>query len=114
MTDLGRGEATVSWRTREVVPSLFRYGTTPTFGIGSIPLQAGRQQSVRLTGLQPDTVYYYDVNNASGGTFRTLPASDSLSFVAVGHTHGSEHFGHYPDRWRSASEASHLNRIKGR
>lgn len=99
LTGLGSDSAVLNWRTTLAVESRISYGLTFDFELGTIKLGAGMQQQVELSGLSPGTRYHYEVNNQVRGTFRTAAADESLRFAVLGHTHGTENPGHYPDEW---------------
>lgn len=67
----------VRWRTDQSVDSVVRYGTTP----GNLSLSAvgtiGTDHEVGLSGLQPDTRYYYSVGTSSG----PLAGDSTYTFV---------------------------------
>ena len=74
----GANGMTVCWRTDRATNSLVRYGTTP----GNLNLVASNtatltDHALRITGLNPDTRYYYAVG-ASGTNF---PATAENYFV---------------------------------
>ena len=88
----GTRSATIRWRTSEPATSGARYGTSPAALDGSGDLAELRlQHELRITGLQPDTLYYFDVvsrdrhghetRDAAGGNhyrLRTSAAGDVL------------------------------------
>lgn len=98
LTGLSAESATINWRLRESAPSTIRFGLTLDFEQASHTLPATEQHSIILTGLQADTTYHYSVDNSVVGSFRTDGVSEKFRFAAVGHTHGSEGFGQYPER----------------
>ena len=67
----------VRWRTDQSVDSVVRYGTTP----GSLSQSAvgitGTEHVVELSGLQPDTRYYYSIGTSSG----PLAGDNTYTFV---------------------------------
>ncbi len=72
----------VRWNTRAATDSVVRWGATPTSLNQSLVLAGARQQhELEITGLQPDTLYYYAVGDSlatyAGGDpehrFRTFP-----------------------------------------
>ncbi|MBN2432590.1 MAG: metallophosphoesterase family protein [Acidobacteria bacterium] len=77
-------EITVRWRTSEEVTAWLKYGPAPgTWAHTITEAEPAHEHEVRVTGLQPDTLYYYAVG--SGETvffgdeeiawFRTFPES---------------------------------------
>ena len=91
----------VGWETTSGAPSTVRYGFSPGRLTGaatgsSISSQgAARIHHTQITGLQPDTVYYYQVDTGADASevirFRTpAPASaeQPFRFVAYSDTQG--------------------------
>ena len=79
-------EMTIRWRTDAMDTSRVNYGTeVDNLSKSVISNTAVENHELRLTGLKPDTVYYYDIGNDSqvlyGGTnffkFRTPPIAGS-------------------------------------
>lgn len=69
--------AVVRWRTDAATESRVRYGLAPTSLSGVADGTAGvTEHSVTLSGLSPDTVYYYSV----GTSAETLAGGDSTFF----------------------------------
>lgn len=71
---------TVRWRTDTATSSVVRYGTAP----GSLTLTASNstaktEHEIRLTGLSPNTKYYYSVGNTGG----TLASGNDYFFVTA-------------------------------
>ena len=56
----------VRWRTDQSVDSVVRYGTTPSSLSQSAVGTTGTEHEVELSGLQPDTRYYYSIGTSSG------------------------------------------------
>jgi hypothetical protein len=82
VTNIGRRTATVRWTTDEPATHRVEYGTTSA--LGSVKTASGRSTShaVGLSGLTPNTTYYYRVVTADAAgntatssvqTFRTTP-----------------------------------------
>ncbi len=70
----------IGWETPTAVNCTVRYGTNPTSLTGTEPEPVATSfHTVNLTGLTPDTVYYYRVETPSGiyasGQFRTAPSA---------------------------------------
>ena len=70
-----------------------RWGTDTTYGLGSAvaPEFGDKQHSYTITGLQPDTKYYYQVTDTSvtacvygQGSFITAPADNATSIRFIG------------------------------
>ena len=58
---------TVRWRTSSAVPGVVRYGTSPAaLTLSAAEPSARTEHEVRLTGLSPDTRYYYSIGTPSG------------------------------------------------
>lgn len=77
---------TLRWRTNVATDSLVRYGTSPTeLTLSATEATSVTEHSVTLTGLTPDTQYYYSVGSSTtvlaGGTsafgFITSPLAGS-------------------------------------
>lgn len=82
--------ATVMWRTNDAVDGTVEYGTGDVLG-HQAESETAEIHAVRLTGLEPDTVYSYQVQ--SGGrsydrsSFRTAPDPDGeVTAIVVGDT----------------------------
>lgn len=76
------GAMTLRWRTNTLTDSRVRFGTDPQNLAGQVTANANTtEHSVTLTGLLPDTRYYYAVGDSAHGdllsgpeyTFRTAP-----------------------------------------
>jgi len=79
---LGATEAGVWVRTRQAGAFQVRYGTSPdrldrVSPAGETRLEHDLTGWVRLTGLRPNTKYWYDVGG-EGGSFRTLPDAETF------------------------------------
>lgn len=73
---------TVRWRTGTAADSVVRYGTTAGSLTQSVSVTGTRtEHEVRLTGLTPDTQYYYSI-----GTSSATLASDSTYFFITAPT----------------------------
>ena len=103
LTGIGTDWAALNWRTRAARVSRISYGITFDCELGEIELDNRAQHRVELTGLSPGTRYHYEVDNQFRGSFRTVHPSDHLRFAVIGHTHGTENPGHYPDEWLTES-----------
>ncbi|MFO8074448.1 MAG: metallophosphoesterase family protein [Polyangia bacterium] len=101
---------TVTWHTAGPADSEVRYGTSPgdytstTVGdsFASSVVEFGHIHQVTLTGLEPETVYYYVAGSEEDGwstehSFVTAPPADlacgSFSFVFLGDNRPDETFG---------------------
>jgi 3',5'-cyclic AMP phosphodiesterase CpdA len=86
--------ATVVWYTDVATPGVLRYGTTPGQWLDSINVASGTLHAVEITGLTPNTKYFYEVSDsattlATGPDyyFVTHPLAGSrvpFSFIAAG------------------------------
>ncbi|MFT4649071.1 MAG: hypothetical protein ACI9X4_002305, partial [Glaciecola sp.] len=74
--------------------------------------QDSQQQSVRFDGLESESEYRWELTKGPtqtltrSGHFTIFSTDGSRSFAVVGHTHGTEHLGHYPDQVLASSIAS--------
>jgi calcineurin-like phosphoesterase family protein len=98
LTDGDRDRVTLNWRLKSAGRSRIEWGQTFAFEAGALEFDAAEQHRADIAGLEPDTLYHYRVNNAYQGKWRTT-GDGTVRFAVVGHTHGSERFGHYPDEW---------------
>jgi phosphodiesterase/alkaline phosphatase D-like protein/peptidoglycan hydrolase-like protein with peptidoglycan-binding domain len=79
--------ATIVWTTDEAAVSTFQYGTTSSYGSSAtLPAGALLAHTAVLTGLTPNTTYYYcihatdlstNTSNACGQTFTTAAVTDA-------------------------------------
>jgi hypothetical protein len=72
--------ATISWVTDEPSDSQVEYGTSPTFGTASAldPAKV-TSHSVRLTGLSPNTTYYYRVKSKDAAANLAVSGTNTLA-----------------------------------
>ncbi|MCA8980513.1 MAG: metallophosphoesterase [Planctomycetes bacterium] len=98
LTETDRERVTVNWRLKQAGRSRIEWGTSFDYEAGALEFEESEQHKAEITGLRPDTTYHYCVNNAFRGEWRT-DRDGTVRFAVVGHTHGSERFGHYPDEW---------------
>jgi hypothetical protein len=94
---------TVSWQTSSVTEGVVEYGKALPYGFKASDGH-GTMHHVRLTGLEPGTIYHYrcgcEGDWSSDSTFRTAPADDrAFSFVAFGDSRTNW------DIWGECSEA---------
>ncbi len=92
------GSITVSWTTKNAVPSLVQYGESSTYESGIADSQRAVRHDVTLTGLTENRLYHYRViagsDTGSDFTFRTAPARPiPFAFVTYGDTR-SNHEAH--------------------
>jgi hypothetical protein len=65
---------TIRWRTSTATDSAVRYGASPTALSQNVTVSGSRtEHTVRVTGLSPDTLYYYSI----GSSGATLAGGDS-------------------------------------
>jgi len=72
--------ATITWNTDVTASSTVNYGLTSSYGSASTSDPFVMSHSIALTGLQPSTIYHFQV--ASGGTFAVATSSD-LTFTTA-------------------------------
>jgi hypothetical protein len=82
------GTASILWRTTIETDGRLAYGETRELGLFAEG-GAGQDHHVRLTGLKPDTVYFYTAGafgqEPTISSFRTAPAADSpITFAVIG------------------------------
>ena len=80
---------TVLWQTTGTESNTLRWGTDTNYTLGQATVGVygtDFQHKYTITGLQPNTKYYYEVAGYGTGSFRTAPASSatSLKFLAYG------------------------------
>ncbi|MBM4061884.1 MAG: hypothetical protein FJ265_12425 [Planctomycetes bacterium] len=88
--------AVIGWRTIAAVPGRIRHGTTPACRDGLIRTAPGLAHTAELTGLRPDTVYWYQVDGAPLASFRTAAAGAERTFAVLSHSWGSVAPSRYP------------------
>ena len=88
--------ATVMWRTDSAVVGKVWYGTTPGSLTQSVTGGSATDHSIRITGLAPETKYYYKIGNDAGGvlagddanhywvTNPVVGSTDSVRIWAIG------------------------------
>lgn len=86
VSELGSEDVAITWNTDEAATSTIRYGTTEEYGSSVLNNNLVTRHTLRATGLQPDTLYNYQVvsadqngNQASStnGQFRTAGSGSS-------------------------------------
>jgi len=98
LTELTHEQAVINWRLREKGNSSIRYTIGPEKKSITIYTKSSIQHKAVLKNLKPGSQYKYSINDLFESSFTTPNQSDRLNFVALGHTHGTEQFSHYPDR----------------
>jgi hypothetical protein len=86
----------VVWRTPAAADSVVEFGPDPSLAWIISDETAVGEHAVTLSGLEPDTRYYYRVRSSAGEaaaespvySFRTLKKSGSLSFAVLGDSGG--------------------------
>ena len=106
--------ATVTWTTNESATSVVQYGTTATALTSSATGATGTAHSVTLSGLVPNTRYFYRVVSAdAAGNSTTSPATSAAAAQYVpdrpadreddgGRLHGRDRWVHLRHRRRRA------------
>ncbi|MCX8109380.1 MAG: metallophosphoesterase family protein [Verrucomicrobiae bacterium] len=82
---------TITWKTHVEADSKVEYGVTPDLGCVVHDPALTQFHELRISGLEPDTLYYYRVSSRSGGkcarspvfAFRTLRESGPFSFAVM-------------------------------
>ncbi len=88
---------TVLWQDNATETNVIKWGTDTSYSLGSANVAeygTSNQHKYAITGLQPDTKYYYQVISTAGGTvygsgsFVTAPAATAtaVKFLAFGDT----------------------------
>jgi len=90
--------AKIAWRTATPVVSTLKLWEADRL-LQTIPSPEGYQHEAVLEGLQPHTEYRYEVDGSPQVRLRTLTAAPERRFALLGHTHGTEHVGHFPDEF---------------
>ena len=80
---------TVLWQTDGTESNVIRWGTDTSYSMGNATVGvygADYQHKYVITGLQPGTKYYYQVDGYGSGSFRTAPAATAtaVKFLAYG------------------------------
>ena len=77
MQNFTENSAVVAWVSDEPDVGVVEYGETPRLGLEGVDARVGRRHAVELSGLAPNSTYYYRVREIGGGTasgrFRTAP-----------------------------------------
>ena len=91
---VGTDRATVVWYTDSTTAGVLKYGTARGPWLGSLKVAAGTVHAAEVTGLQPNTKYFYEVSDGkttlATGTdyyFKTHVAAGArvpFSFIAAG------------------------------
>ena len=91
-TGISATSVTITWTTDEDSTSVVNYGTNPALLNTEADTSLVTTHSVALTGLAPDTIYYFEVESTDGSgntvkdnddgiyyTFTTFPAADTTA-----------------------------------
>lgn len=90
LQDVRAASAVVIWRTRAPTDGTVHYGPTPALGLSVAGPASVIEHALTLTGLAPDTRYYYQVESGGArlapvGEIRTAPVgATDFDFVAFG------------------------------
>ena len=86
--------ATITWTTDEPATSVVNYGTSPALGLTVSQFSLVTSHSVQLSGLEPGTMHYYEVQSADGvgnvgiddnsGLYHTFITTESVPPVISG------------------------------
>jgi predicted phosphodiesterase len=82
----------VVWDTIEPTTGLVEYGSNPELGQVMKEMEAALHHELQLSGLQPYTEYYYQVDGGQAAKFRTAAAPDQsdFRFVVFGDTRSGD------------------------
>jgi len=95
--------ATISWTTDTNASSTVSYGATSSYGNASTSAAFVTAHSIRITGLDPGTVYHYQISSADSSN--RLATSSDLTFTTVA-APSINPIGYWPlDEDSSASDA---------
>ncbi|MBL4771994.1 MAG: metallophosphoesterase [Planctomycetes bacterium] len=95
--------ARLAWRCKTSKPYDLQLVNLDAGSKESFHYKAKTQHVATMVGLTPGTGYRWSISflrNAEAaitGEFTTLPKNPNRSFAVLGHTHGTEKFGHFPD-----------------
>jgi hypothetical protein len=113
--------ANIAWLTDEYATSRVDYGTTTSYGNNVQMLGLTTGHNVLVTGLIPNTTYYYKVTSADGsgnaaeqvgGSFTTLPDSDPpVITIWHGTSQAVGHLGYQQHDFNVLGNASDLSGI---
>ncbi len=65
-TNIKSNEVTIEWKTSTASSGIVKYGTTPTFTDSVVVSDLTTDYAVKLTNLQPSTIYHYQVGSKDG------------------------------------------------
>ena len=75
--------ATITWNTNEVANSLVDYGLTNGYGESNFVAALVTAHSLTLTGLTPETLYYYQVSSIDASNNMSGSFTDNLIFTTA-------------------------------
>ena len=75
---------TIGWKTGDLTESVVQYGLDREYGT-EVTAEEAINHFVELTGLEPDTIYFYRVGNGKSWSedlfFKTAPSGDHVQFT---------------------------------
>lgn len=81
-TTINETDATIAWTSTSPSDSRIYYGTTPALGsVSPVNPTLTNAHSVMLTGLNPNTTYYYDVESFDNQGFGVRDANGGLHYT---------------------------------
>ncbi len=98
--------AYVCWVTGSSSPSTVNYGLTSAYGLTATNPDSKKEHQVALTGLVPNTVYYYQAVSTgftATGSFKTLVEGTTFfRFVHLGEPHVEEEIAEFAEEMAAA------------
>lgn len=102
---ISQNSIAITWETDTPSSSLVHYGLTPSYGSSVSDTTLVRFHTLGLGGLDPSTLYHYQVSSTDGGgtvtspdyTFRTAVSdSQDFTFVSMADSRGSDQYDSLP------------------
>ncbi len=84
-TDITANSARITWTTDKPADSLVNYGTTMAYDSTASDAAMSASHAVTLTGLQPDTTYYYTVTSTDNAGNSSSQGGFSFATLAGNH-----------------------------